>query len=69
MTPDHLRALISRSGLSVSRWARDVAGRDVRTVQRWCAGDIAIPDSAAAWLLRIESVRATARRTTIRIHA
>jgi hypothetical protein len=62
-----LRALINASELSVSRWARDVAGRDLRTVQRWLSGETLIPESATAWLARIESVHGTDRRTTIRV--
>jgi hypothetical protein len=46
-----LSALLASSGLTVSRFARDVVGRDVRTVRRWIAGD-PIPDSVAQWLER-----------------
>lgn len=67
MTADELRALITRSGLSVSRWARDVEGCSIRTVQRWLSGEQAIPASAADRFARIESVRATERRTVIRV--
>lgn len=69
MTAEDLRALITASGLSVSRWARDVAGRDLRTVQRWRSGEIVIPASASTWLVRIESVHATDGRTVIRVRA
>jgi hypothetical protein len=44
-----------------------VAWRDIRSVQRWLSGETAIPESASAWLARIESVRATERRTVIRV--
>lgn len=69
MTPAELRALIAASGLSVSRFARDVAGRNVRTVQRWLAGDVAIPASSAAWLRRIASIEATRATTTTTVTA
>ena len=59
MTPDALRALIASSGLSQSEWATTVAGRDPRTVRRWLSGDIVIPDGAADWLARLQSVRVT----------
>lgn len=52
MTPEQLRALITRSGLSVSRWARMVVGRDPRTVQRWLAGET-MPASVTQWLDRL----------------
>jgi len=67
MTPEQLRAHITASGLSVSRWARDVAGRDVRSVQRWLSGETIIPDAASQWLARIHSIKATESRTTIRV--
>lgn len=67
MSPEHLRALITASGLSVTRWARDVAGRDLRTVQRWLSGETVIPGSAGQWLTRLASVRATGRQTVIRV--
>jgi hypothetical protein len=46
-----LSALINDSGLTISAFARDVVGRDVRTVRRWLAGD-PIPEAVAAWLNR-----------------
>lgn len=67
MTPDQLRDHITASGLSISRWARDVAGRDVRTVQRWLTVENDIPASALQWLDRIEAYRATDTRTTIHV--
>jgi len=45
-----LRAVITASGLSTTRWAATIAGRDPRTVQRWLAGRV-IPGAALRWLL------------------
>jgi hypothetical protein len=67
MTPDQLRDHITASGLSISRWARDVAGRDVRSVQRWLSGETIVPVSAAQWLTRITSITATDTLTTVRV--
>lgn len=66
MNAARLRDLIEASGLSASRFARDVVGRDVRTVQRWLAGD-PIPDSAADWLERLDAVRVHAKSVTLRL--
>lgn len=44
--PDHVRLLrqrIDESGLSITRWAEDVAWRESRTVERWLAGKSPIP--------------------------
>jgi DNA-binding transcriptional regulator YiaG len=65
MHPDTLSALVAESGLSLSEFAATVAGRDRRTVQRWMSGEIAIPDAAAAFLERIEKIRATATRVVV----
>lgn len=53
---EHLRRLLEGSGLSVARFARDVMGRDPRTLQRWLSGEIAIPQSAAQWLGRVAAI-------------
>ena len=58
MTADELRALIAASGLSQQAFARDVAGRDPRTMRRWLAGET-IPDATVDWLERLRSVVAT----------
>ena len=49
-----LTALIAQSGLSAAAFARLVVGRDERTVRRWLSGDVAIPESAAGWMERVE---------------
>lgn len=51
-----LSTLIGASGLSISVWARDVMGRDVRTVRRWLNGEQVIPQSAAQWIARVRTV-------------
>ena len=45
-----LRAAIVRSGLSASRYARDVLVRDPRTVRRWLKGDSPIPQRVVDFL-------------------
>ncbi len=41
---------IEESGLSASRFARDVLIRDPRTVRRWFSGDGPIPRRVLEWL-------------------
>jgi hypothetical protein len=70
MTPDPratLSTLIAASGLSISAWARDVLGRDVRTVRRWLSGETEIPDSVGQWLARVESVTRSASRVRVTV--
>jgi len=40
-----LRRVIAASGLSVTRWAREVAWRDPRSVRRWLAGETIPPEA------------------------
>lgn len=49
MTPDQLRDLRTRSGLTLQR-AADLAGVALRTMQQYEAGDRAMPVSASALL-------------------
>lgn len=42
-----LRQRIEESGLSISRWAEDVAWRESRTVERWLSGKSPIPKMVA----------------------
>lgn len=49
---EQLRAAIRRSGLSISAYARTVLVREVRTVQRWLAGDSPIPHAVLDFLAR-----------------
>ena len=44
-----LRACITKSGLSVVRFARQIVGREDRTVRRWLAGQ-PIPVAAKQFL-------------------
>lgn len=44
--PGMVRLAIRRSGMSARRWAEQMMVRDERTVRRWVAGDIDIPDVA-----------------------
>ena len=53
MTPAQmLEAALVKSGLSVSKFAEDLMGRDPRTVRRWRAEDQGIPFQARRWLAR-----------------
>lgn len=61
-----LRAQIEASGLSAVRFARDVLGRDPRTVRRWLAGET-VPDSIRDWLARLSEVRVTTSRVHIEV--
>ena len=45
-----LRALIERSGLSASAFAREVLVREPRTLRRWLAGDSPIPMVVVQWI-------------------
>jgi hypothetical protein len=45
-----LRTAIEASGLSASRFAREVLLREDRTVRRWLSGESPIPNIVAAWL-------------------
>lgn len=49
MTPEQLRDLIARAGITQSR-AADLAGVQLRTMQQYLAGDRAMPVSASALL-------------------
>jgi hypothetical protein len=62
-----LSTLIEASGLSISAWARDVLGRDVRTVRRWRSGETEIPESVGQWLARVESVTHAASRVRVTV--
>ena len=53
---DQLRALIERSGLSASAFARDVLIREPRTIRRWLAGDSPIPAVVCEWI-EAQSIR------------
>ncbi|MFN8992949.1 MAG: hypothetical protein ACK5X3_04695 [Pseudomonadota bacterium] len=64
-TLDTLSAWIDQSGLSIAEFARKVLGRDERTVRRWLSGEIAIPQSAAAWIESVTRVESTANRVTV----
>lgn len=61
---DLLQAQIDASGLSAVRFARDVLGRDPRTVRRWLAGAV-MPASVRDWLARVTRLDATT--ATVRI--
>lgn len=50
MTPDQLRDMRARAGLTQQRSA-DLAGAALRTYQQWEAGDRAMPLSASGLLL------------------
>ena len=61
-TPDPrtvLEAALTKSGLSLRRFATDVLSRDERTVRRWRSGDSPIPDTAADWLAEYAEGRVT----------
>ena len=57
MTPAELQKLIDASGFSARQFATSVLGRDERTIRRWLSGEIAIPDAAATFLRRFDSVK------------
>ena len=63
MSADSLRSLIAESGLAQERFAREVMGRDPRTVRRWLAG-APIPESTLIWLSRIRSITVTRNAVT-----
>lgn len=67
MSSADLRALIASTGMSAQQFARDVLGRDPRTLRRWLSGETVIPDAAADWLERIERVQAQRLAITIRL--
>jgi hypothetical protein len=62
-----LRALISRSELTITRFAEDVVGTDVRTVRRWLGG-ATIPPAQRDWLSRIVTLRAYPASVLITLH-
>ncbi len=43
---DLLERALAKSGMSLTAFAEDVMVRDARTVRRWRAGDVEIPDIA-----------------------
>lgn len=45
-----ITAAVEASGLSARRFGERILARDERTVRRWAAGDMPIPDVARAWL-------------------
>jgi len=45
-----LRAIVARSGLSNRKFAETQLVRDERTLRRWLAGDIPIPETVLRWL-------------------
>ncbi len=49
---DHelLRLRVSESGLSQTRFAREVLIRAPRSVKRWLAGETSLPQDVRAWL-------------------
>ena len=51
-----LSCAIEDSGLSIAEFARVVVGRDERTVRRWLAREVGIPDSVHQWLDRLADV-------------
>lgn len=51
-----LRAVIALSGLSARRFAAEVMARDERTIRRWLAAEM-MPETVAAWLMRVESIK------------
>jgi DNA-binding transcriptional regulator YiaG len=67
MSPAALRTLIASTGMSVQLFAVDVLARDSRTVRRWLSGETVIPDAAAQWLERLDSVRAQRVEIVIRL--
>lgn len=69
MSPADLRALIASTGISAQAFARDVVGRDPRTVRRWLSGEAEIPDAASRWLERLGSVRRSTTAITIRVRS
>lgn len=62
-----LRHLIEISELPVVVFSQWVLGRDPRTAQRYLAGGN-IPDSAAAWIDRLEHVRLEGRVLVLELH-
>ena len=49
MTPEALRDLLERSGITQAR-AAELAGVEQRTLERWLSGDRAMPRSASGLL-------------------
>lgn len=45
-----LQRAIAASGLSASRYAREVLVREDRTIRRWLAGKSPIPEQVIRWL-------------------
>ena len=66
MTADALRSLVAESVLSPERFAREVVGRDPRTLRRWLAG-ATTPESTLIWLTCIRSITATRDAITVMI--
>lgn len=54
-----LEAAIAASGLSARRFATEQMLRDERTIRRWLAGDVPIPDVVVA---RLEALTAGAKK-------
>lgn len=59
-----LAAVLAASGLTVTRFAADVLGRDRRTLSRWLAGET-IPESVADWLARVVRIEVTRGRVVV----
>lgn len=62
-----IAAAIEASGMSARRFAERVLSRDERTIRRWQAGDIAIPEIARWWLERFLAMSPAMRERLIAI--
>lgn len=60
-----LRAAIEASGLSITRWAREVAWRDERTVRRWLAGETPIPGVVLSRIREPQKIAPCAKRKKV----
>ena len=62
-----LRSLITTSGMTITRFAQDIAGVEARTVRRWLSGEISIPPAKHEWLSRILQIRSSDKSAIVRI--
>jgi DNA-binding transcriptional regulator YiaG len=63
---ERLQRLIDASGLSQVRFARDVLGRDVKTLRNWLNGE-GMPATARDWLSRVARVDSDPERVSIEV--
>lgn len=62
-----LQSAIDASGLSAEAFARNVLGRDERSVRRWRLGQLELPNALRDWLSRVVYVEQDGGDLIIRV--